>query len=505
MLTATHLLLLDCWTVVKLKRFIERSTPRPLFPPPPAVLALSDNGNNDDDASDAPSTGTTNTNITYPDLGDWAYGKDFQSYTAACICVQQLAICTVFLSFIGENLLAVFEFLNVAQVFDSHIMVLTLALPAVLSLSFLPNLKSLAPVMAAGTVLMMIGFGALGAIGVMEWEDRPASTPTLDVPQAPLAVCAILYSYEGICLVLPVESAMRDPSQFKKAFVWSMSTVAVILASVASLSVLVFGSVNNGSITAFLLDLYRHDPRVTWWLMVANTAVSLSVLLTYPLQLFPALELMGPWLNTLSCRICKCCQSKDASRDVGEEADLIGFEPLPPLPEHDTASLGSHDYGEDFQVDEEGDSDDNNNNGDGNNSDDDDDDEDDLSRTMVSSVTTMFPELTMPGDSPQLRLMLVVLTYLVAVVVPNVQSLISLAGAVAGSSTALLIPPVLELAWIKQLQKDATNKDAWSCFSDKYLFDKVKCYLLLIFGVIFMLIGSVASISDIIHIYTSGE
>jgi proton-coupled amino acid transporter len=112
------------------------------------------------------------------------------------------------LSFIGENLLAVFERLNVAEVFDSHIVVLTLALPAVLSLSFLPSLKSLAPVMAAGTVLMLIGFGALGAIGVLEWSDRPAETPGLYIPQAPLAVCAILYSYEGICLVLPVESAI---------------------------------------------------------------------------------------------------------------------------------------------------------------------------------------------------------------------------------------------------------------------------------------------------------
>jgi hypothetical protein len=418
----------------------------------------------------------------------------FQSYTTACICIQQLAICTVFLSFIGENLLAVFQRLNVAEVFDSHIMVLTLALPAVLSLSFLPSLKSLAPVMAAGTVLMLIGFGALGAIGVLEWSDRPAETPGLYMPQAPLAVCAILYSYEGICLVLPVESAMKDPSQFKKAFVWSMTTVALILAAVASLSVLVFGNVTNGSITAFLLDLYRDDSSVTWWLMVANTAVSFSVLLTYPLQLFPALELMGPWLSSLSCRICECCNSKN-NTDVAEESDLVGFEPLPPLPEHDTASLGSHDYGADFDVDEgNGGSDENAENS---------DDEDDLSRTMVSSVTTMFPELTMPGDSPQLRLMLVLLTYGVAVIVPNVQALISLAGAVAGSSTALLIPPVLELGWIRNLQKISPPKEGERWWSDKFMFDKVKCWVLLAFGAVFMLIGSVASISDIIRIYTS--
>jgi hypothetical protein len=36
--------------------------------------------------------------------------------------------------------------------------------------------------------------------------------------------------------------------------------------------------------------------------------------------------------------------------------------------------------------------------------------------------------------------------------VPNGQALISLVGVLASSSTALLIPPILELAWIEQKQ-----------------------------------------------------
>jgi proton-coupled amino acid transporter len=46
-------------------------------------------------------------------------------------------------------------------------------------------------------------------------------------------------------------------------------------------------------------------------------------------------------------------------------------------------------------------------------------------------------------------------------VVPNVESLVSLAGAVAGSSTALLIPPILELAWIRHLEKDGIGLGDW--------------------------------------------
>lgn len=287
--------------------------------------------------------------------------------------------------------------------------------------------------MAAGTILMLIGFGALAVMGVNEWEDRPESAPVLNPPQAPLAVCAILYSYEGICLVLPVESAMKDPQHFKSAFVWSMTTVAIILGAVASLSVLVFGNVTNGSITAFLLDTYQDDASVTFWLMVANAAVSVSVLLTYPLQLFPALELFGPALANFRW-------PWKAAPDMRDDLDLDAFEPLPTLFEHDTMSQESlpeqhHDYGDTPTDTAAGD---------------DDDDEDTRSRGAMSNfsvATSFFPEMPMPGDSPLLRASLVLLTYMVAVVVPNVQSLISLAGAVAGSSTALLIPPILELAW----------------------------------------------------------
>ena len=460
----------NCWTVVKLKRFIERSRPA-------------------DETGSVASSVTTNTNITYPDVGEWAYGVKFQSYVTACVCVQQLAICTVFISFIGENLLAVF--IRVGFTFlSTHFRVMTLALVGVMSLSFIPSLKTLAPVMAAGTILLLMTFVELGIIVNQEWSNRPDTTPTVNPPQVPLALCAILYSYEGICLILPVESAMKDPREFKKVFSWAMAIVALILATFACVCVLTFGNVTSGSVTAFLLESYRNDPGITWWLMAANTTVSLSVLLTYPLQLFPALELIAPWYLKM----------RNKGSDLKEEVDLAGFEPLPPLPEHDVASLDSlpseHHYGLELDMEEDG--------------------NEVMSMTAMSSVASMFPVMTMPGDSPQLRASLVLLTFMVAVVVPNVQALISLAGALAGSSTALLIPPILELAWIRNLERDAPEDSdddearSWIVAPTtsrwgKWWLEKLKCYFLLFMGSIFCAIGTYASLADIVRIYRGKE
>lgn len=356
------------------------------------------------------SAASSRTNLTFPDVGEWAYGSKFQAYVGACVCTQQLAICTVFISFIGENLLAVLDRMNLTGFIDTHVGVMTLCLPCVLSLSFLPSMKSLAPVMALGTLLLGFCVALLGLIMAKEWEFRPDELPTFEPPKMPLAACAILYSYEGICLILPIESSMKEPQHFQKVFVCTMTLVATILACFATICVICFGNVTNGSITAFLLEAYRDDPSVSFYLMAANTAVSFSVLLSYPLQLFPALELIG---NTKFARWIGCLEDQ---LEADDDDDLSGFEPLPALPEDEVADLDSlpseHHYGQEEN--------DNDKSGD----DDKDDNEEDAksvkSQSTLRSVTTLLPRMIMPGDSMGLRAFLVLMTYLVAVAVPNV-------------------------------------------------------------------------------------
>ena len=347
-----------------------------------------------------------------------------------------------------------------------------------------------------------------------EWSERPEKGPDINWPQVPLAVCAILYSYEGICLILPIESAMKEPKNFKFVFVSAMALVACLLAGVACICVMTFGTITNGSVTAFLLNTYQNDPSISFWIMLANTAVSVSVLLTYPLQLFPAVELMGPWMQSKLDKLTGKSSFNTAEYDYDD--DLSAFEPLPPLPEHDVASLDSlpePQYG--FSEIENGDFTQINQK----------EDEDDIvstARSAFSSIQDFIPKMTMPGDSPLLRAILVAITYVVAAAVPNVQALISLAGALAGSSTALLIPPVLELAWINHLEEIETEDSVVDIKTDQnkgsvyswispsmwwrtYRFDRIKCYLLFASGFVFMCIGTFASLADIVAIYRGGE
>jgi proton-coupled amino acid transporter len=175
---------MNIWHVVELKRVYETSLP--------------------------PSS--RNYPISYPDVGNWLYGKRFARFLTAMICVQQLAVCTVFLSFIGENLGAAIRH-SIGDM--SHTLVITLVLPAAIGLTCLPNLKVLVPVMTLATLALFAGFAVLSVLVVQQWPDRPQPYPT-EIQQwgnVPLAICAVLYSFEGVCLILPIERSFAVPWQ----------------------------------------------------------------------------------------------------------------------------------------------------------------------------------------------------------------------------------------------------------------------------------------------------
>ena len=365
---------------------------------------------------------------TYPDVGTWAYGRGFGHYVRTCICIQQTAICTVYMSFVGANLLAVWSNGNSATTLH-HVIVMTVALPAVIGVSCLASLKSMAPCSAWGGITLAVSLALVGAVAAQDWSSRPLEAPSFHWSTSPLAMSAILFSFEGISLVIPIENSMARPQSFRTTFWIVKYVVTAVFCLVAAPCVLIFGHVSNGSITAYLLST---NPQGTqyWLLSLANSFASLSVLLTYPLQMFPALELIGPLVNR---------RTKSHRNDN-----------------------------------------DDNNNDDNNNN-------DEPTQGKNDSSSSSFE-----GDSPRLRLGYVLVTYLIAVAVPNVQSIISLAGAIAGSSTALLIPPLVELEYLKR-----HHKERW--------YSQWRCYLIFVLAVVFMLTGAIASILNIVQAYQNNN
>ena len=293
---------------------------------------------------------------------------------------------------------------------------------------------------------------------------------------------------------------MKKPEQYKAVFVSSLTFTALVFAAVAALSCLAFGDVTNGSVTAFLVESLNNE-NIKWWLYLANTAVSVAVLLTYPLQLFPSYELLGPWLTRI------------LHLDLGTQAlvrhraghnSIRSFSPVPSFENPDNGIVGNHEYHDPSQISTITTP---NNNaaatvvGDGST-----ELEDYEYESELPAVFAAFPT---PGDSPQLRAIVVCFTYIVAIAIPNVQLLVCLAGALNGSATGLINPPLLELSYVKRQEKgiQEQTEDAEDIGHDKATAlmklkaKKMECYLLFGLGSIVCMFGTGAALADIVLVY----
>ncbi|KAL3927634.1 MAG: hypothetical protein SGBAC_013005, partial [Bacillariaceae sp.] len=491
--------------------------------------------------------------VTYPDVGRWLYGPSFAQFLTTMICIQQLAVCTVFMSFIAENLAAALQHLVGQDVRIPHALVITLVLPSVLLLvTCLSNLKVLAPLLTVATLTLFAGFAVLAGLVVQAWPQRPRPyvTEIQDWNHVPLAICAILFSFEGICLILPIETSMAAPKHFGWVFSAAMAASAIIFASVASFCVMAFGRVSSGSITAFLVEQQHQQQQQQGGgaedreenleiLNMANLLVSLAVLLTYPLQLFPSYELVGPAVAKYFTTTTTTGGGGDVST-IDDMADAHGY-------------IAANSDGEsEFEIT-------NTSGGSGDDlaalpleapfSDEDVEAEqrqaaamrrnsEEIPMTAESSSSSTsttnqqnHPETsywnyygTSYGDIPPVRIGLVLITYSIAIVVPNVQLLVSLAGAVSGSATGLLVPPLLQLAHYQKMEQQERQEQLLQLLAEEeesstttspqaaaasaaaygswyYQRRRLQCYILFLLGCIVLVIGTVSALWDIVKVY----
>ena len=97
-----------------------------------------------------------------------------------------------------------------------------------------------------------------------------------------------VYSFEGIGLVIPIQSAMKDETKFPKVLLLLMITVTTFVAAFSTLCYLTFGS-NTAQIITMNMEKGPADTGLISVYLVA-------VLFTFPLMIFPTLQILEGWL-----------------------------------------------------------------------------------------------------------------------------------------------------------------------------------------------------------------
>jgi proton-coupled amino acid transporter len=218
-----------------------------------------------------------------------AWSQKFSSLTRQSVLwllfVTYFGTCSVYTVIIASNFEQLFAH-HMGYALNLRYFIAMLLLPLIL-LSYVPNLKYLAPVSMVANLLMSVGLGITFYYtlnGIPSISDRPAVG---SLETFPTFFCLTVFAMEAIGVVMPLENNMKTPKKFLGVFGVlnvGMGGVTIVYILLGFLGFLKYGDETKSSIT---LNLPTEDAAA----QVAKVCISLAVFCTYGLQFFVCLEI----------------------------------------------------------------------------------------------------------------------------------------------------------------------------------------------------------------------
>lgn len=213
----------------------------------------------------------------------WAqFMKHFINYG---LFVTYFGTCSVYTVIIAENFMQLIEHYFNAGV-DVRIYIALLLIPLIL-LSWVPNLKYLAPFSAVANVFM--GIGLLITFYYLTQDmppitDRPLHTSLLKIPPF---FGIVIFAMEAIGVVMPLENSMKTPQHFIGicgVLNQGMSGVTLVYILLGFMGFVKYGDEAQGSIT---LNLPIEEIPA----QIVKILIALAVFCTFGLQFYVCLEI----------------------------------------------------------------------------------------------------------------------------------------------------------------------------------------------------------------------
>mmetsp|Transcript_20727 Transcript_20727/g.36885 ORF Transcript_20727/g.36885 Transcript_20727/m.36885 type:complete len:495 (-) Transcript_20727:63-1547(-) len=242
---------------------------------------------------------------TYMDVGYLAFGPGGRTVVQIFIAIMQLGVCCVFLQLVSTNLQA--GLTGVGVQLDG--IVCTLIVTGVLvCLSVLRYIRQLKFLTALGNLLMLVAILSSSTEAFITIVEEKRTGVGSGAPSDLFYfLTSMFYAYEGIAVILPIENSFcrglehdsQRSSEFMKVLGSSMLTISLLMLMLGASCGAAFPDIESGSVTAYLATTNSNP-----WYKIVNGITTLAVLVTFPLQLYPAIEVIESWYEgcLLKCR-----------------------------------------------------------------------------------------------------------------------------------------------------------------------------------------------------------
>lgn len=227
-------------------------------------------------------------NMSFAKLGKELYGPNFSKIINLSLVVSQIGFCSAYIVFTAENLRAVVMSLTMDRTNWPIWAFIFFQFLVILPVSFLRQINALkkptfyANIFIAGSLFCVYYYDFLSLS-----QNGPGPNITMfNSDHWSLFVGTAIFTFEGIGLIIPVQSDMKEPERFPGLLKIVMAGITVLFVSVGAISYVAYGSNTE---TVLLLNLPKNNSVVTG----VQLLYSVAILLSTPLQLFPAVKIVS--------------------------------------------------------------------------------------------------------------------------------------------------------------------------------------------------------------------
>jgi proton-coupled amino acid transporter len=223
----------------------------------------------------------------YGEIGNAIAGPKMRALILFSIALSQLGFVCAGMVFVAENLLTFFNAVTNHHSPFTTTGLIILQLLVLVPLAWIRNIAKLGIVALLADACILVGVSyiyhftttALAADGV------DASVVLFNPRDYTLTIGAAIFTFEGIGLILPIQSSMANPHHFERLLGLVMVIITVVFTSVGALCYATFGERTRIEI----IDNFPQDSRLV---NAVQLLYAVAVLVGTPVQLFPALRIV---------------------------------------------------------------------------------------------------------------------------------------------------------------------------------------------------------------------
>ncbi|KAK3377777.1 transmembrane amino acid transporter protein-domain-containing protein [Podospora didyma] len=231
---------------------------------------------------------------SFGDIGGILYGKWMRGLILTSIVISQIGFVAAYIVFTAENLQAFILAVTDCKTLISITSLIILQMVIFLPFSLLRDIEKLGFTALIADAFIVIGLAYLFHYDIITLSSEGlADIIMFNKKDWTLFIGTAIFTFEGIGLIIPIQESMKQPQKFPKVMFVVMIIITTLFIVMGAVSYAAYGSKTE---TVVLLNLPQDNKLVNG----VQFLYSLAILLSTPLQIFPAIRITENALFTKS-------------------------------------------------------------------------------------------------------------------------------------------------------------------------------------------------------------